>query len=97
MANLTERIRDLYSHIKQHHKDYSNRRRLEMLLYRRKRLLQYLKRKSYERYLHVVKTVGIPVEHIEVRPDRDEKGRILENGQLKPKTQDRRQRKKQSS
>jgi small subunit ribosomal protein S15 len=49
-AILTERIRNLTEHLKEHKKDFHSRRGLLMMVGQRRRLLDYLKRKKAERY-----------------------------------------------
>ncbi len=46
MALLTERIDNLTEHLKTHAKDFHSRRGLLMLVGRRRRLLDYLKKKD---------------------------------------------------
>ena len=50
VALLTERISYLTGHLKVHAKDHSSRRGLLKLVGRRKRLLDYLKKRNFERY-----------------------------------------------
>ena len=50
VALLTERISTLTEHLKIHAKDFHSRRGLLMLVGRRRRLLDYLKRKDQARY-----------------------------------------------
>ncbi len=50
VALLSERIGTLTEHLKIHAKDFHSRRGLLMLVGRRRRLLDYLKRKNQERY-----------------------------------------------
>lgn len=59
VALLTERIRYLTEHLKKHKKDFHSRRGLLMLVGRRRRLLQYLKKKDPERYNDVVKELNL--------------------------------------
>ena len=59
IAILTTRINQLSEHLKSHVKDHSSRRGLLMLVARRRRLLDYLKRTANERYSNVVKTLGL--------------------------------------
>lgn len=59
VAILTERIKNITEHCKTHQKDFSSRRGLLMLVSRRKRLLDYLKRKSEERYLKLIERLGL--------------------------------------
>ena len=50
LALLSERITNLTEHLKTHAKDFHSRRGLLMLVGRRRRLLDYLKRKDQSRY-----------------------------------------------
>jgi len=50
VALLSERISTLTEHLKTHAKDFHSRRGLLMLVGRRRRLLDYLKRKDQARY-----------------------------------------------
>jgi len=47
---LTERINNLTEHLKTHAKDFHSRRGLLMMVGRRRRLLDYVKRKNQQRY-----------------------------------------------
>lgn len=59
IALLSERIRYLTEHFKIHKKDHHSRRGLLKLVGRRRRLLNYLKRKDLESYRTVIKALGI--------------------------------------
>jgi small subunit ribosomal protein S15 len=50
VALLSERISTLTEHLKTHAKDFHSRRGLLMMVGRRRRLLDYLKRKDQRRY-----------------------------------------------
>lgn len=50
VALLSERISNLTEHLKIHAKDFHSRRGLLMLVGRRRRLLDYLKKKDQTRY-----------------------------------------------
>jgi small subunit ribosomal protein S15 len=50
VAILTERIINLTEHLKTHAKDFHSRRGLLMMVGRRRRLLDYVKRKNQQRY-----------------------------------------------
>jgi small subunit ribosomal protein S15 len=50
VALLSERIVNLTEHLKTHAKDFHSRRGLLMLVGRRRRLLDYLKKKDQKRY-----------------------------------------------
>ncbi len=59
IALLTERIKYLTEHFKTHKKDHHSRRGLLKLVGQRRRLLDYLKKKSVDRYRNVIKALGI--------------------------------------
>jgi small subunit ribosomal protein S15 len=59
IAILSERIRYLTEHFKTHAKDHHSRRGLLMLVGRRRRLLDYLRGKDYERYQRIIERLGI--------------------------------------
>jgi small subunit ribosomal protein S15 len=54
VAMLTHRINELTSHLASHQKDHSSRRGLLMLVSRRRRLLDYLRRHDQESYLAII-------------------------------------------
>ena len=54
VALLSERIGNLTEHLKTHAKDFHSRRGLLMLVGRRRRLLDYLKRKDNARYTTLI-------------------------------------------
>lgn len=58
-AILTTRISNLTEHFKTHKKDFHSRRGLLILIGQRKRILSYVKKKSEERYLDLIKKLGI--------------------------------------
>ncbi len=59
VAILTERITNLSDHMKTHKKDLSTRRGLLAMVARRRKLLDYLRGKSEERYQTLIKKMGI--------------------------------------
>lgn len=59
IALLTERIRYLTEHFKDHKKDNHSRRGLLKLVGQRRRLLDYLAKKDIERYRSIIKELGI--------------------------------------
>ena len=54
IALLTERITHLTEHLKVHKKDHHSRRGLLMLVGRRRRMLDYVKRIDVERYRKII-------------------------------------------
>ncbi|PIW69441.1 MAG: 30S ribosomal protein S15 [Ignavibacteriales bacterium CG12_big_fil_rev_8_21_14_0_65_30_8] len=59
IALLTHRINELTSHFEEHKKDHHSRRGLLMMVGKRRRLLDYLKRKDIERYRTIIKELNI--------------------------------------
>ncbi len=59
VAILSERIGNLTEHLKIHKHDYHSRRGLIIMVGKRRRLLDYLKRKNEDRYAHLIKRVGL--------------------------------------
>ncbi len=59
IAILSERIGQLTDHFKSHKKDHASRRGLLMLVSKRRRLLDYLKKYDSERYKTVIGKLGI--------------------------------------
>jgi small subunit ribosomal protein S15 len=59
VAILSDRITYLTEHFKTHAKDHHSRRGLLMLVGQRRRLLDYLKSKSTQRYAELIKRLGI--------------------------------------
>jgi small subunit ribosomal protein S15 len=59
IALLTERINQLTEHFKVHKKDHHSRRGLLKMVGKRRRLLEYLKSKSVERYQRLIKELGL--------------------------------------
>lgn len=59
IALLSERITYLTEHFKTHQKDHHSRRGLLKLVGQRRQLLNYLKKKSIDRYNTVVERLGL--------------------------------------
>ena len=59
IALITNRIQYLTEHLKINKKDHSSRLGLLKLVGQRKRLLRYLKKRNYETYSKVIKTLSI--------------------------------------
>ena len=59
IALLSERISSLTGHFKTHKKDHHSRRGLLMLVNKRRKLLSYLKSTNNEKYLELIKTLGL--------------------------------------
>ena len=59
IALLSERIGQLTEHFKTHQKDHGSRRGLLMLVSKRRRLLDYLKRKNEGRYKELIERLGL--------------------------------------
>ncbi|MDX2182131.1 MAG: 30S ribosomal protein S15 [Bryobacteraceae bacterium] len=59
VALLSRRILELTEHFKTHKKDHSSRRGLLSMVAQRRRLLNYLKASSPERYKTLIASLGI--------------------------------------
>ena len=59
IAILTERVRNLTEHMLTHKKDLHSRRGLIAMVGQRRRLLDYLKRKSNDRYQVILKALEL--------------------------------------
>ena len=58
-ALLSEQIKNLTSHLKEHPHDVHSRRGLLSMVNRRRRLLQYLLKKDNERYQVLIERLGL--------------------------------------
>jgi small subunit ribosomal protein S15 len=59
VAFLTERINSLTDHFRTHSKDHHGRRGLLMMVSRRRRLLDYLRRTDVEGYRRLIAELGL--------------------------------------
>jgi small subunit ribosomal protein S15 len=59
IAVLTQRIKDLTEHLKEHKHDHHSRRGLLLLVGRRRRLLGYLQKVDINRYRAIVERLGL--------------------------------------
>ncbi len=59
VALLTERIKELTEHFKIHKKDHHSRRGLLKMVSRRRKLLDYLKRRDINEYHKVIERLGL--------------------------------------
>jgi small subunit ribosomal protein S15 len=59
IAILTSRVNALTEHLRTHKKDHACRRGLLMMVGRRRRLLDYLKRIEPQRYLDIIRRLDI--------------------------------------
>ena len=59
VAILSERIRNLTEHLKEHKKDNHTRRGLMKLIGKRRGLLRYIKNRDIEEYRSLIKRLGI--------------------------------------
>jgi small subunit ribosomal protein S15 len=59
VALLTQRINELTSHFRAHKKDHHSRRGLLMMVGKRRRLLDYLKRTDIDRYRSLIEDLGL--------------------------------------
>ncbi len=59
VAILSERIKNLTEHLKEHHKDFHSRRGLLIMVGQRRRLLDYVKAKDVSRYEDLIARLGL--------------------------------------
>jgi small subunit ribosomal protein S15 len=59
IALFSYRISHLTDHLKENRKDYSTQRALQLLVGKRRNLLDYLKAKDIERYRAIIKALNI--------------------------------------
>jgi small subunit ribosomal protein S15 len=59
VALLTQRINDMAAHMRSNEHDYHSRRGLLMMVGRRNRLLKYLMKTDRQRYLALIKRLGL--------------------------------------
>ena len=59
VALLTNRINNLTEHLKFHKHDHHSRRGLIRMVNQRRKLLDYLKRKDFERYQALIQRLGL--------------------------------------
>ena len=59
IAILTTRVNGLTDHLRTHKKDFASRRGLLMMVSRRRRLLDYLKKIEPQRYLDIIQSLNI--------------------------------------
>ena len=59
IAILTKRIQYLTDHFKSHAKDHHSRQGLLKMVGKRRRLLDYLKRKNFARYQELISRLGL--------------------------------------
>jgi small subunit ribosomal protein S15 len=59
VAVLTAKIDGLRSHMASNHKDVHSKRGLNALVTRRRKLLQYIEKKDFDAYAHVIKSLKL--------------------------------------
>ncbi len=59
VAILTARIRELTDHMRIHKKDFHSRRGLLIMVGKRRKLLQYLKDRDFNRYQSLIQRLGL--------------------------------------
>ncbi|HIU10701.1 MAG TPA: 30S ribosomal protein S15 [Candidatus Avidehalobacter gallistercoris] len=59
VALLTQRIKDLTEHMKNHPKDFHSRRGLLQLVGQRRRFLGYIREQDFDRYRKIVTELGL--------------------------------------
>lgn len=59
VAIISERIKNLTEHLKEHKKDFATRRGLLTLVGKRRKLLDYIKKKNSENYSNLIESLGL--------------------------------------
>ena len=59
VAILSERIKNLTEHLKEHTKDFATRRGLLTLVGKRRKLLEYIKKKNTGNYSSLIEKLGL--------------------------------------
>ena len=59
VALLSQRIKELTGHLKTHNKDHSSRRGLIVMVSKRRKLLDYLRKRDEARYQDLIKRLGL--------------------------------------
>ena len=59
IAVMTKKISDLTKHLKEHKKDFDSRRGLLMMVGKRRRLLNYLKKTDEAKYTQLIADLGL--------------------------------------
>jgi small subunit ribosomal protein S15 len=59
IAMLTQRIKDLTEHLKEHKHDHHSRRGLLLLVGQRRRLLKYIQKTDITRYRTLIERLGL--------------------------------------
>jgi small subunit ribosomal protein S15 len=59
VALLTQRIKDLTEHFKEHKHDHHSRRGLLLLVGQRRRLLNYMRAEDINRYRSIIERLGL--------------------------------------
>ena len=59
IAMLTDRINYLTEHLKMHKKDHHSRRGLLKMVGKRRNLLNYIKKKDFDRYRAIISKLGL--------------------------------------
>jgi small subunit ribosomal protein S15 len=59
VAILTKKVSELTKHLKEHKKDFDSRRGLLMMVGKRRRLLNYLRKNNEEKYTKIITDLGL--------------------------------------
>ena len=59
VSQLTDRIKNLTKHFQSNKKDFGSKRGLLVMIGRRRKLLDYLKRTSFDSYKNVIQKLGL--------------------------------------
>ena len=67
IAAMTERIQNMTRHFTMHKKDKHSIRGFQLLVSRRKKMLEYLKRSDFNLFKETVKTIGLQKEALNIK------------------------------
>lgn len=59
VAVLTKKVSELTKHLQEHKKDFDSRRGLLMMVGKRRRLLNYLKKSDEQKYIKLIADLGL--------------------------------------
>ena len=85
IAILTEEIKQLTKHLKEHKKDFSSRRGLLKKVSERRKLLNYLRREDSDAFISIVETLKLKAAMLKVEKDKKEEELLAEEMEVEAK------------
>ncbi len=71
IAVLTEQIKELAGHLKEHHKDNHSRRGLLKMISKRRSLMNYLAKKDSKRHKDIIKKLELKIKKLELKKEKN--------------------------